>query len=160
MTTQCTECGARWAAQDNCTEKFHRFLALEFTDPDYGAVHHLTVPTYMLQHPSRFSLTGWQAMRELLVQFLDDDLSPAAVRARNRESLDSLHRSWSFKKGPRLKTPSTFAWTQTILEVDDTTAAQYCKDIEQWARQTLADTARLKVLAGKEHDPDCIHESK
>lgn len=133
------------AAEDNCTERFHRFLALEFSDPGYGAVHHLTVPTYMLQHPSRLSLHGWQAMRDMLVQFLEDGLSPAVVRARNRKDVDNQHRRWRFKKGPRLQIPSTFVWTQTILSVDDTTAAQYCQDIEHWARQTLADAARIEI---------------
>lgn len=145
MTSTCAECGAPWTAEDNCEEQFHRFLVLEFTDPDYGAVHHLTVAAYMLQHPSRLSLKGWQAIRELLGQFVEDGVSPAEVRTRRQKSVDNRHRLWSFKKGPRLQLPSAFAWTQTILSIDDATAAQYRENIEQWARQTLADVARIDL---------------
>lgn len=84
-------------------------------------------------------------MRELLGQFLEDGASPADVRARNRERLDSRHRLWSFKKGPRLQMPSAFAWTRTIVDVDDATAAQYREGIERWARQTQADAARIEA---------------
>lgn len=147
MTSQCAECGASWAPLDNCTERFHHFLALEFTYPDYGAVHHLTVATYMLQHPGQLALKGWQTMRELLRQFLEDDVSPETVRARRRKDVDSQYRSWSFIKGPRLQLPPRFAWSQTILSVDDTTAAEYCQGIEQWARQALADAAQITLLS-------------
>ena len=33
--------------------------SLEYVDPAYGAVHHLTVAAYMLQHSSQLSREGW-----------------------------------------------------------------------------------------------------
>jgi hypothetical protein len=98
MTSHCAECGAPWTAEDNCTQRYHRFLALELSNPEYGVVHHLTVATYMLQHPSQLSLQGWQAMREQLRQFLDEGLRPEEARARIRKSAAFQARSWSFKK--------------------------------------------------------------
>lgn len=97
----------------------------------------------MLQHPSQLSENGWRAMREQLHQFLDEGLDPAEARARTRKSADNRDRTWSFKKGPRLQLPAGFAWTQTIMNVDETFATQYCRDIEQWARCVLADAASV-----------------
>jgi hypothetical protein len=33
-----------------CEERFYELLALEFGDPEYFTVHHLTVPCYYIQH--------------------------------------------------------------------------------------------------------------
>ncbi len=46
----CPECGAPGSA---CATRFDEYLVLEFTDAGFGAVHHLTVGTYMLQHSSQ-----------------------------------------------------------------------------------------------------------
>ena len=144
MQSACPECGAPETADDNCTDRFYRFLAIEMNDPEYGAVHHLTVVAYMLQHPSRLSSRGWQAMWDVLSQALDQELSPQALRARMREEAANQRRTWSLVKGPRLRVPPGFTWTSTILSVDDSTPAQYRRDIERWARQALADAAALE----------------
>jgi hypothetical protein len=52
----CLECGATSKA---CESQFHEFLAKEFTDPKYWAVHHLTVSAYMIQHSSKLTPEGW-----------------------------------------------------------------------------------------------------
>ena len=50
--SNCPECGA----PDNlCQTRFDEFLVLEFTDAGYGAVHHLTVATFMVQHSSKMT---------------------------------------------------------------------------------------------------------
>jgi len=59
----CPECGATDVA---CEIRFNEFLILEFTDPGFGEVHHLTVATYMLQHSSKLTRQGWLQMRDLL----------------------------------------------------------------------------------------------
>jgi hypothetical protein len=46
----CPNCGARYKNNLNYQSVFNEFLALEFTDPDYGVVHMLTVVCYMIQH--------------------------------------------------------------------------------------------------------------
>jgi hypothetical protein len=120
-------------------------MALEMTSPDYSVVHHLTVAAYMLQHPSKLSLLGWQEMRNLLQKFVQDGIRPADVRTRNRKDLDSGNRTWSLSKGPRLQLPPSFTWTLTILSVDDSDSEQYSQDINRWARQVLEDAARVEV---------------
>ncbi|APV45250.1 hypothetical protein Dform_01935 [Dehalogenimonas formicexedens] len=59
MTVVCHECGAELPAGLSCETYFHRALAWDFEDPaGAGAVHHLTVLCYFLQHPSRYSPEG------------------------------------------------------------------------------------------------------
>jgi hypothetical protein len=140
MTTRCPECGATWKVDADCETRFHHFLALEFGDPAYGAVHNLTVPAYMFQHPSEVSREGWKTMRELLWQFVHGGASPAEVRASRRDEMDSGNRKWSIRKGPRIELPANFSWTRTILDVPDGSAEVYCEGIVAWARQVLKDT--------------------
>src|SRR5512147_1373320 len=84
--TDCPECGA---AETLCKERFDEFLVLEFTDAGYGAVHHLTVATYMLQHSSKLTKEGWLHERELLKEFLVDHKPPAFICKQNKDLVDS-----------------------------------------------------------------------
>lgn len=143
MTAACVECGA---PNGMCEERFYYFLELEFTYPDFGAVHHLTVAAYMLQHPSRLSRAGWLAMRELLNQFIAQGLSPAAVRARQQRELDNRHGAWSLTRGPRLDVPVGFTWSETILNVDDTQVSAYCQTVKCWARQVLNEAGKISDI--------------
>lgn len=138
MTTTCPDCNA-----ENCEEQFHRFLALEYTDMRYGAVHHLTVAAYMLQHPARLSRDGWRAMRQTLTDFLIHGENPAERLKQLNKDMDSGARSWSLSKGPRKSLPAQFTWSQTITAVDASDPAQYREDIETWARSVLADASKL-----------------
>lgn len=144
MQEICPECGAAWSAQDNCVERFGRFMGLEMTDPQYGAVHHLTVPAYMLQHPSQLSLRGWEEERNLLRQFLLEGVTPQQVRARGRQ-YDSGVRTWSLRKGPRLELPTGFRWTSTIMSVDESSPEQYSQDIQRWARHVLDQALAIRT---------------
>jgi len=73
----CPECGAH---ETLCQTRFDEFLALEFSDMGYGAVHNLTVATYMIQHSSKLSLQGWLYERELLLEFIVEKKSPSLIR--------------------------------------------------------------------------------
>lgn len=135
---RCEQCGAV-----DCEEQFHTFLALEYTDEGYGAVHHLTVPAYMLQHPQQLSADGWRMMRETLRAFLVEGVSPVELRKQARDKMDSGNRSWSVRKGPRMVLPEGYTWSQTINDIDDSTPEQYCRDVERWARSVLTDAEKL-----------------
>src|SRR6185369_4158225 len=75
----CPECGAA-----ECEARYHDFLVKEFEDPGYGAVHHLTVATYMLQHSSALTKEGWLFERNLLREFLIEKKPAAFIRQQNR----------------------------------------------------------------------------
>ncbi len=138
----CPECGA----PDNlCQTRFDEFLVLEFSDPGYGAVHNLTVATFMLQHSSQMSKEGWQYERELLREFLVKNKSPELVRKQNKNLVDSGKRTFKFKsKNGKPVIPKT-TWAKTILDVRTENAEVYREDITAWARSALEEAEGLEV---------------
>ncbi len=136
----CPECGA---PDTLCQVRFDEFLVLEFTDAGYGAVHHLTVAAYMLQHSSKLTREGWLHMRELLREFLVENKPPSFIRQQNRDVVDSGQRGFKItsRSGERVIAKSD--WTRTICDVRTETAELYCAEIEAWARAVLADAGAV-----------------
>ncbi len=128
------ECGA---ADSLCQPRFDEFLVLEFTDPDYGAVHHLTVATYMLQHSSKMTREGWLYERELLREFLIENKPPSFIRKQNKDVVDSGKRTFKFKSEDGVPVINKSTWTKTILDVRAENAGAYCEDVNSWARSAL-----------------------
>lgn len=139
MTNICPLCGARYPDGNGCQERFDLALARELEDPAYGAVHHLTVPAYMLQH-NRYSAAGWRWSRALLAESVRGGLSPADARRAYRRQLDSGNRDWSITRGPAFERFGQIVWTTTIADVRFNTAEVYGADIRAWAEAVLADT--------------------
>ena len=139
QSNTCPECGAPSTPELNCQSAFDNCLVMEFTNADFGAVHHLTVATYMLQHSSKLSLEGWLSMRGLLREFLVENKSPLEVRRTNRSLVDSGKRTWKFSSPDGLPKIGQVRWTMTILDVRMEPAELYCADINKWAAAVLAD---------------------
>jgi hypothetical protein len=116
---------------------------LEFTDPGYGAVHNLTVATFMLQHSSRMSKEGWQYERDLLREFIVEKKSPSLIRQQVKDSVDSGKRKFTFKSKDGVPVISKSAWRKTILDVHAENADVYCEDIQVWARSVLEEAEEL-----------------
>ncbi len=132
----CPECGA---PETLCQTRFDEFLALEFTDAGYGAVHHLTVTAYMLQHSSKLTREGWLHERELLREFLVENKPPAFIRRQNRDLVDSGKRTFKIKSRDGLPVINKTSWTKTILDVRTENAEVYCADVSAWARSVLVE---------------------
>jgi hypothetical protein len=137
----CPECGAPETA---CEVRYHACLALEFSDPGYGAVHHLTVATYTLQHSSKLTCTGWLEMRQLLHEFLVENKAPAAIRQQNKDKVDSGKRQFKIKSKTGERIISKSSWTKTICDVRTEDAERYCADVTEWARAALAESAGVE----------------
>lgn len=138
----CPECGANGSL---CKERFDEILALEFSDMRYGAVHHLTVSAYMLQHSSRLSKEGWLHERKLLREFLVENKPPSFIRKQNRDLVDSGRRTFKFKSmddKPVIQKPS---WARTILDVHMGDPETYCTDITAWARSVLEEAETIAI---------------
>jgi hypothetical protein len=138
----CPECGA---TDDLCELRFDEFLALEFSDMGYGAVHNLTVATYMLQHSSKLSREGWLYERELLREFIVEKKSPSLIRQQVKDTVDSGKRSFKFKSSDGKPVINKTAWTKTILDVRAENAEVYCEDVNVWAKTVLEDAQGLEV---------------
>jgi hypothetical protein len=136
----CPECGA---PDSLCQTRFDEFLVLEFTDAGYGAVHHLTVAAYMLQHSSKLTREGWLHERELLREFLIENKPPAFIQKQNKDLVDSGKRKFKIKSRDGLPVINKTTWTKTILDVRVENAQIYCEDVTAWARSTLEDVAEV-----------------
>ena len=138
----CLDCGA----PDNaCETRFHEFLVKEFEDPSYGAVHHLTVATYMLQHSSKLTREGWLYERELLREFLVENKSPAFIRKQNQDLVDSGKRKFKITSRDGLPVITKTTWTKTILDVRAENAQVYCEDVTAWARSALEEAEVIAI---------------
>ena len=138
----CPECGA----PDNlCQARFDEFLALEFTDPGYGAVHNLTVATFMVQHSSRMSRQGWLYERDLLREFIVEKKSPSLIRQQVKDSVDSGKRKFTFKSKDGAPVINKSTWTKTILDARAENAEVYCEDIHTWASSVLEEASDMDL---------------
>jgi len=132
----CPECGAPDGA---CEARYHEFLVKEFEDAGYGAVHHLTVATYTLQHSSKLTKEAWLYERGLLREFLIEKKPPSFVRKEKRDVVDSGKRTFKIKAEDGLPKIVRTTWSKTILDVRDENADVYCADVTAWAQATLID---------------------
>ena len=139
----CPEC----SAPDNaCEARFNECLALEFSDVAYGAVHHLTVAAYMLQHSSKLTREGWLHERDLLREFLVENKPPAFIRQQKKNLVDSGKRAFKIKSTDGLPVIDKTTWTKTILDIRmEKNAEAYCEDVTAWAKSVLEEVQELKI---------------
>jgi hypothetical protein len=140
--SSCSECGAPNAA---CQARFDDFLVLEFTKPGYGAVHHLTVAAYMLQHSSRLTMEGWLHERALLREFLIAEKPPAFIRKQSKDKVDSGKRDFKIKSRTGQPVIQKTTWKKTILDVRMEKADTYCADVKAWAYAVLSDSEMVDI---------------
>ena len=141
MPETCRQCGARLAPEQTCEDVFYLGQIKEVEDPAYYAVHHLSVPCYMLQH-NFYSRQGWLEVYGLLAEFVNG-LTPGEARRRNRESMDSGKRTFSITRGAKLDGVEQMKWSFTVADVRLDSAEYYCADVRRWAECVLADSAEL-----------------
>jgi hypothetical protein len=140
--SNCPECGA---PDHLCQTRFDEFLVLEFTDAGYGAVHHLTVATYMVQHSSKMTREGWQYERDLLREFLVEKKTPAMIRKQIKDTVDSGKRTFKFKSKTGVPVIKKTTWQKTILDVRAENADLYREDITAWARSVLEEAEQVAI---------------
>ena len=138
----CPECGA---TDSLCKTRFDECLALEFSDLRYGAVHNLTVCTYMLQHSSQLSKEGWLYERDLLHEFIVEGKSPSLIRQQVKDSVDSGKRKFRFKSKDGVPVIQKSIWKKTILDVRAENAEVYCEDVNSWARSVLEEAEEIRI---------------
>lgn len=147
MPYRCPECGATYRSDETCEDRFSAGQGQEMMNPAYLAVHHVSVPCFMLQH-NRYSQEGWIRVRNVLARFLSG-LTPEEVLRTSRAALASGNRTYSFTKGPKLAGVESIAWTRTIADVRLDTAEHYCADVWAWADRIVRDSEDLMRTTGK-----------
>jgi hypothetical protein len=139
----CPECGA---LDNTCETRYHECLVKEFTDAGYGAVHHLTVTTYMLQHSSKLTREGWLHERDLLREFLVANKPPAFIRKQNKDLVDSSKRKFKITSKDGVPVINKTTWTKTILDVHVDNAETYCADVTAWAKSALEESEKISEV--------------
>jgi hypothetical protein len=138
----CPECGAPEGA---CETRFNECLVKEFEEAGYGAVHHLTVTAYMLQHSSKLTKEGWLHMRQLMRDFSVKNKPPDLVRQQNRDKVDSGKRDWKIAADDGQPKIDRQQWAKTIMDVRLDDAKTYCADVTDWAKAVLADAEQTGI---------------
>jgi hypothetical protein len=139
LTRSCSECGALFAEGADCQSCFHALLAYENERPPaFGAVHHLTVATYYLQHPAGYTPEALAHWREVVRRSLDG----AAIRELREFSGKQFEGSKRVRE-PGAAAPPWWpaAWPLAIQSVFTPEASpgidDYVHRAREWARATL-----------------------
>lgn len=121
-------------------------LFWENEDPANGAVHHLMVASYHIQHPSLYSPEGLDYAKQLLESFLVEGKTPAEIRKRSRSEVDSGQRTWKIKGTPDRHGvhPYPVTWTMTAVDVAAGGIENYCTNVDRWAR-SIYDTLHRSI---------------
>jgi hypothetical protein len=137
----CPECGAPWQVGLTCADCFHQMLYWENENPLLGAVHHLMVLAYHLQHPSLYSPEGLAYSLQLLADFLKHDLTPEQARKQNRFVVSSENRRWKIHAGPYVHAcyAHPVSWQMTSRDVVSAGSDQYIRNVQNWSYSILAD---------------------
>lgn len=142
MPLTCPECGAILPEGNTCQTLFEEFLVLDYTDPDYGAVHFLLVATFMIQH-GRYSDEGLAWIQPMLKAFLDGKMTITQIRQTATYTVDSTKRHWKITRPANALPLLERTWSITLVNVTENSvdAETYCEWVKQWASQTLRELA-------------------
>lgn len=132
----CTECGG-----ESCEDCFHALLAYEAERPEaFGAVHHLTVSCFYLQHPRGYAHTTLRAWRELVSDALEVRTNVAQIRARNEREFGGATRV----RDAGSEAPATWPrnWPLHVCDVirpgDTPSVDDYVRRARDWAAAVRA----------------------
>ena len=116
-------------------------LALEFEQPAvFGAVHHITVICYNIQHPDAFSEEALEWMRSSLRAIVEENLSGPDLLKRTRKTFPGAVPVK--RRTPPVEKPPGIMWSMTVLDVRTDSPDAYIEDIKAWAKSVLSDLDR------------------
>ena len=148
----CPDCGAPIADNGSCRALFDELLAHEYVFPAaFGAVHHLTVAAYYLQHPRGFSRAAIRGWRAIITESLDGTATPAEFLGRARAQSDARARIRERDAQPPDGWPRT--WPMTVADVvvpaEEPNADGHIRRVTQWANaiRTTLDALALPADA-------------
>jgi Family of unknown function (DUF5946) len=97
----CPECQAALSGDRTCQDNFYQMGFWELENPAvYGIHHHLMVLCFHLQHPSLYSQQGLRGALLMLVEFIEQDVTPQEMRRRIRPQVDSQVRKFKITRTP------------------------------------------------------------
>jgi hypothetical protein len=112
-------------------DAFELLLAREFEDPDYFAVHHLTVAAYRLEHPEDGSDHTLAVLLGVMRAAVDAGMDGPQLRRHNRYLSRRLREH---PPGP-VPRPGARAATRVTDVVRARDAAEHCARVRHWAAE-------------------------
>lgn len=133
----CPDCGAVPDEGETCRALFERLLAHEYAlPPAFGAVHHLTVAAYSLQHPRGYSRDAIAMWRVIVDESLDGLSTPENFLERARARFSGGVRV----REPGAEPPSGWPtrWPMTVADVvpppdESPTPEGHIERVRRWA---------------------------
>jgi hypothetical protein len=139
ISERCPECGAPQVNGLTCADHFHQLLGWELEYLLFD-LHHLMVLCYHLQHPSLYSPETLTAAMGMLRDFVEQGISPQAMRERIQGRVDSGVRQHRIKGIPdahgAYAHPVT--WALTVADVVAAGLDAYYASVQAWAESVLA----------------------
>ena len=142
---RCDECGALHSGGVTCRACFEALLAFENERPAaFGAVHHLTVACYFLQHPRGYNESALQMWRDLLADALDGRAAPRDLLKRAGRQFRGVRRVRDAQATvPAWWPPKWPVTVDAVLRPDESpTIDTYIQRAYEWAGQTRAQLER------------------
>jgi hypothetical protein len=134
---RCAECGAALSNGVTCLDCFHQLLAFENENPRaFGAVHHLTVASFYLQHPRGYTAEALAMWKSLLADAISQGTKPVEFLRRARERFEGATRA----RDPQAVAPTGWPteWPMSVGDViqpgDAPAVDDYISRAMEWAR--------------------------
>jgi hypothetical protein len=126
MSAASEETVCEWCGATGCVAIFDRCLASEFNDPEFFAVHHLSVPAYGLQH-GKYDSEAAAAVAAMMLAHVEEapTTTAAASLCRRFDGPARVRRRSSHARH--------VAVPVSIASVEFTTAAAYAASVRAWA---------------------------
>lgn len=141
MRLACESCGALSVAGETCRDCFDALLAFENERPPaFGAVHHLTVPCYFLQHPAGYSMEILGEWRSALADILDRGTPASELQARVAKRFAGAKRVREVGARPPAWWPAVWPMSvHNVLRPDQRPSVpEYVARARNWASATRA----------------------
>ncbi len=136
----CAECGASLTEGMTCRDYLNEMIKWDFEDFNgVGRVHHLTVVSYNLQHPSVYSEKGLENAKKSLAKFI---LHPTSYKEHGAEDVRNLAsdvRTWKITSTPESQGKYHIqpVWRITARDVFKSGLPSYVENVQKWSESVL-----------------------
>lgn len=152
-TTHCSECGAVVHEGTTCRMYLDEMIKWDFEDfAGVGQIHHLTVLSYNLQHPSVYSKKGLEDAKQFLEEFFVQNATFEEHDERNKRRLSSDVRDWKITGRP--EDHGSYAaephWTMTAADVVSEGLENYVGNVKKWSMsvyESLKESGEFDTLS-------------
>ena len=129
---RCPECAAPRVDGLDCWGQLGQLIAWEVDDVELRGEHFLTVASYNLQHPARFTDEAIDGLRRSYIDYLDRGISIAEIRRRASSAFEGAKRVRRDEASIR---PVLRTWPMTIADVYDGARPHGAAErVRRWAR--------------------------